>query len=242
MMGRGNGLCGSAARRMAARDTTPRDAPPRHRAGRGRGRDVTTASPAEAFGHPLTWQRPALCPEIGLWLIAGAVDLERACHELDACHPPPYWAFCWGSGQALARYVLDRPETVRDQVVVDLGAGCGIVGIAAARAGAARVVAIDSDPSARRASFRNARANGVVIETATALPAEFDRLLAADVLYEPGMAERLRELRAAGRRVIVADPERASSPDLGVPAVARYPARTLPDVDSPMDRAAIFLL
>jgi len=203
---------------------------------------VTVAASGEAFGHPLTLQRPALCPEIALWLIAGQVDLEQACHDLDACHPPPYWAFCWGAGQALARFVLERPETVRDRVVVDLGAGCGIVAVAAARAGAARVFAVDSDPAARRASLRNADANGVVIETAASLPADFDLLLAADVLYEPGMAERLSDQRAAGRRVIVADPERASSPDLGVPAETRYPARTLPDVDSPMDRAAIFLL
>lgn len=216
-MGRGSGVCESVA-------------------------PETTADPGEAFGHPLTRQRPALCPEIVLWLIAGQVDLEQACHGLDACHPPPYWAFCWGAGQALARFVLERPETVRDRLVVDLGAGCGIVAIAAARAGAARVVAVDSDPTARLASLRNAGANGVVIETATAMPADFDLLLAADVLYEPGMAARLMDQRAAGRRVIVADPERASSPDLGVPVAARYRVRTLPDVDSPMDRAAIFLL
>jgi predicted nicotinamide N-methyase len=200
------------------------------------------AAPDEAFGHPLRLQRPGLCPEIALWLIAGEVDLELACRDLDSCHPPPYWAFCWGAGQSLARFVLDHAEIVRDRAVVDIGAGCGIVAIAAALAGAARVCAVDIDPAARGACLRNATANAVTLSITAELPRDFDILLAADVLYEPGMRDRLHEARASGHAVFIADPERAGSPDLGLPALVRHAARTLPDVDSPTCGAAIFVL
>ena len=203
---------------------------------------MTPEAPNTAFGHPLTLQRPALCPEIALWLMAGEVDLERACHTLDDCHPPPYWAFCWGAGQALARFVLDHPEIARARAVVDFGAGCGVVAIAAALAGASRVCAVDSDPAARAVCLRNATANGVTLSVSAGLPEEFDVLLAADVLYEPGVPDRLREVRASGHAVYVADPGRAGSHDLGLPALVRHAARTLPDVDSPMCTAAIFVL
>lgn len=203
---------------------------------------MTQAAPNTAFGHPLGLQRPVLCPEIALWLMTGEVDLERACHDLDTCHPPPYWAFCWGAGQALARFVLDRPAIVRDRVVVDFGAGGGVVAIAAALAGAARVCAVDTDPTARAVCLRNATANRVGVHVAADLPPEYDVVLAADVLYEPGMLDRLRGLGTAARTIFIADPERTASPDVGVRALARYTAQTLPDVDSPMRGAAIFLL
>lgn len=172
----------------------------------------------------------------------GEVDLEQACRDLDACHPPPYWAFCWGAGQALARFVLDRPDTVRDQHVVDFGTGSGVVALAAALSGAARVTAVDIDPLALAAVARNAARNGAEVATASSLPADFDVLLAADVLYEACDPDWITTHRNAGRRVIISDPERSGAPRLGAPAAARYAARTEPDVDSPMCGAAVFVL
>jgi predicted nicotinamide N-methyase len=99
-----------------------------------------------AFGSRLDRRRPPLCPELELWLLGDDVDLEAACEELADGEAPPFWAFCWGSGQALARHLLDRPEIVRGKRVVDLGSGSGIAGLAAARAGAAHVLALDLDP------------------------------------------------------------------------------------------------
>ncbi len=205
---------------------------------------MTAAPIASAFGRPLAPHRPALCPEIELWLLDGEVDLEAACRDLDECHPPPYWAFCWGAGQALARFVLDRPEQVRGRHVVDFGSGCGVVAIAAAMAGAGSVTAVDCDPDARRAAERNAGHNGVPITTAAVLAdaGACDVLLAADVLYEGVCVDDLLAQRERGHTVIVSDPGRASAPDLGLPAAARYAARTLPDVDSPMTEASVFVL
>lgn len=202
-----------------------------------------TEEPApHAFGRPLAFRRLPLCPEITLGLLDGEIDLEAACRDLEACQPPPYWAFCWGAGQALARFLLDRPETVRGRTVVDFGSGCGVVAIAAALCGATHVTAVDTDPVARAAVQRNAGRNGVTIVTASAIPRTTDVLLAADVLYEAGHLDRLTERRRAGCDVLVADPERASSPRLPGPALARYAVRTLPDVDSPARSAAVFRL
>ena len=199
-------------------------------------------APPTAFGRPLSLQTLSLCPEIQLWLLDTEVDLELACRDLDECHPPPYWAFCWGAGQALARFLLDHPEEIAGLNVVDLGAGCGVAAIAAARAGARQVTAVDLDPNALQATARNATDNGVQIELATQIPDQFDVLIAADVLYEKPLQTRLLEYSLQGHRVWVADPERAASPDLGRPPRARYTIRTQPDVDSPITQAAVFAL
>ncbi len=204
-------------------------------------RDATIPPPPLlAFGSPLALARPPLCPELELWLLGGELDLEARCHALRECEPPPYWAFCWGSGQALARFILDRPERVAGCSVVDFGAGGGVAGIAAARAGAARVVAVDRDPDARSAALHNARRNGVHIECAEHMPGGVDVVLASDILYE---AENLAWVRArlcAGQRVLLSDPERAASPRFTRPPDARYAVTTLPDVDSPSRSAVVF--
>ena len=198
-----------------------------------------------AFGRSLKFRRLPLCPEIGLWLLDDQVDLESGCLGLGHLQPPPYWAFCWGSGQAMARFLLDHPERVDGRRVVDFGAGSGVAGIAARLAGAASVTAVDTDPEARAASLHNAASNGVAIVTRRSLPEDpqsWDLLLASDVLYEPSQLGRLQTLAQSGRPVLVSDPERPSSPRLDHPAQARYAVRTLPDVDSPAKSAAIFLL
>lgn len=136
--------------------------------------------------HPVS---PPLAPELRLWLInadypVGPLPPEVARTLMEA---PPYWAFCWGSGAVLARWVLDNPEYVRGRVVVDFGAGSGVVAVAAAMAGARRSIACDIDPMALSATGMNAALNGVRVETC-ADPGAFrdgiDVLLAADVLYD----------------------------------------------------------
>ena len=198
--------------------------------------------PLNAFGCTLKFQRPPLAPEIGLWLIEEGVDLEATCRELGELQAPPFWAFCWGSGQALARFLLDHPQRARDRRVVDFGAGSGVAGIAAGLAGACSVVAVDTDPEALAAATINARDNGVELETRKTLPPDWDLLLASDVLYERDQLSHLRALACPGRGVLISDPERPSSPRLVEEAQARYSVRTLPDVDAPIDSAAIFEL
>lgn len=200
---------------------------------------------------PLALQRPPLCPELALWLVAPGVDLDGDARR-SGCHAPPYWAFAWASGQALARLLLDEPGRVRGRRVVDLGAGSGIAAVAAARAGAAAVVACDVDPLARAAAARNAAANGVALALAAsleeALATRPQLLLAADVCYEPGVADRLLALAArCGRdapEILLADPGRRGLP---LPAARLEPvaclrARTFPDVGEPTPGAAIHRL
>ncbi len=190
-----------------------------------------------AFRRAVSLREPPLCKEIALWLIAEDVDLEAECEELRAGVSPPYWAFCWGSGQALARWILDHPQEVAGRRVVDFGAGSGVVGIAAARAGAASVVAVDVDPDARAAVLANARANHAHVDASGTVPTEWDLLVASDVLYERGLAGRIGELcriaSRSGREVLVGEPERPGNPGHPGEPIQRYSVRTFPDVDSP---------
>ncbi len=122
---------------------------------------------------------PPLVPEIKLYLATEVVPLWRATEEELAKIgvPPPYWAFAWAGGQALARYILDHPDMVAGKRVLDIGAGSGLVGLAAARAGAASVLAADIDAFACAAIRLNAIANDCeitvtrwVIQAATIFP------------------------------------------------------------------------
>ena len=130
--------------------------------------------------------------------------------------PPPFWAFAWAGGQALARYVLDNPEIVRGKRVLDFAAGSGLVGIAAALAGAAHVEACDIDAFAISSVGVNARANKVTIDAKVhdlvGVDENWDVVLAGDVSYERDMAARvtnwLGELAQRGAHVLVGDPGR----------------------------------
>jgi len=186
-----------------------------------------------AFGASLSLQRPPLCPEIELWLMSESVDLEAGCRELTEGEAPPYWAFCWGAGQALARFLLDHPERVRAKRVLDLGTGSGVVAIAAARAGAREVIALDIDPVARNAARLNAEHNAVSIRTTEVVPHEFDLLLAADVLYETGLRGFILNEARRQAPCLIADPRRTGTPPVEFPILATFDACTLPDVDSP---------
>ena len=114
--------------------------------------------------------RPYLVPEVALHLVTDRCPLWRATDaDLEALAlPAPYWAFAWAGGQALARYVLDEPEVVKGKAVLCFGAGGGVEAVAAALAGAARVVASDIDPFAVDALRMNARLNGVTLEVTDA--------------------------------------------------------------------------
>ena len=194
------------------------------------------------LGSSLRIRSPDLCPELRLWLLGDDVDLNKRVAELLSIERAPYWAFCWGSGQALARYVLDHPELVEDKRVADFGAGCGVAAIAALVAGAREAWAVDIDPHALRACRANAQLNRVQLGTADRLPPECDVLLASDVLYELGNRDLLLDTIARGATVVVADPLREGNPRLELPERARYQVKTLPDVDYPVASAVIYHL
>src|SRR5262245_36049371 len=194
------------------------------------------------LGSALRTRELPLCPELRLWLLHDGVDLNARADELLRGGAAPYWAFCWGAGQALARYLLDHPEHVRGQRVVDFGAGSAIAGIAAARAGAERVTAVDIDPVALLMAKHNAELNGVALEVALAVPDEWDVLLASDVLYETGNELWLARAAEGGKRVLLSDPLRHGTPRPELEVIAEYQVRTLPDVDYPIQRALIHRL
>jgi predicted nicotinamide N-methyase len=165
-------------------------------------------------------------PEIVLHVADESVPLwQKTEEELGAAGlPPPYWAFAWAGGQALARYVLDHPDIVSGKRVLDLAAGSGLVAIAAARAGAAPVIAADIDHFTEAAVSLNAEANGVYIEIlvrdlleeAAAAEPRYDAILVGDLFYERDTAARalafLDRHAAHGATVLIGDPGRTYLP------------------------------
>jgi predicted nicotinamide N-methyase len=176
---------------------------------------------------------PPLVPEIRLHLATEITSIWQATEENLACSavPPPFWAFAWVGGQALARYLLDHPEQVAGRCVLDFGAGSGLVAIAAAKAGAARVVAAEIDHFAAAAIAANMALNGVAVSVSTGDPigaggGDWEVVTAGDVCYEQPMAERvtawMRQLAARGSLVLLGDPGRAYMPSTGLLERARY--------------------
>jgi predicted nicotinamide N-methyase len=171
-------------------------------------------------------------PEVRLHQADDAITLwERTEEETGTRQPPPFWAFAWAGGQALARYVLDHPGLVAGRTVFDLASGSGLVAIAAAKAGAAAVTANEIDPLAVAAVATNAAANGVAVTTTlgdvlAGDAAGADVVLAGDVFYSRPMTERVLPFlsRAAdrGATVLVGDPGRAYLPRDRFEAVASY--------------------
>jgi predicted nicotinamide N-methyase len=185
---------------------------------------------------------PPLVPEIRLHLATEVTPIWQATEETLARNalPPPFWAFAWAGGQALARYLLDHPETVAGREVLDFGAGSGLVAIAAAKAGAIRVIAAEIDPFAAAAIAINAALNDVAIEVVTADLSDGDRrfwklVTAGDICYEQPMAERamrwLRLLAGRGSMVLLGDPGRAHLPATGLCELARYDVPTSHEVE-----------
>ena len=175
---------------------------------------------------------PPLVPEVRLHLAHEALPLwERTEAELEQLGlPPPYWAFAWAGGQALARYILDNPGIVAGKSVLDFAAGSGLVGIAAMMAGAARATAGEIDATACAAIELNAKANGLVLATTSADPigsdAGWDIVLVGDAFYEKPLADRLLPwltiLARRGALVLIGDPGRSYFPKGDLTRLATY--------------------
>ncbi len=184
---------------------------------------------------------PPLVPEVRLFLATEVVPLWRKTEEELEKEgvPPPYWAFAWAGGQALARYVLDHPQTVRGKSVLDFGSGSGLVAIAAAKAGAAHVLAADIDAFAAAAIALNAEANDVRVEITTddviGRNGDWQTILVGDMCYERPLAERLltwlQERRRDGALVLLGDPGRTYFPKSGVEKLATYSVQTTRELE-----------
>ena len=216
---------------------------------------ATPADPAAFVRANTVVQAPQLLPELALHLASEVVPLWQATEEDLAAQgiPPPYWAFAWAGGQALARYLLDRPEVVRGRRVLDFAAGSGLAGIAAAKAGAAKVTASEIDAFACAAVELNAAANGVAVTLARGdligrdgdAGGPWEVILAGDVCYEKPMAGRvatwLRDLAGRGRTVLLGDPGRSYLPREGLESLARYPVPTTRELeDSDLRNAEVW--
>lgn len=216
---------------------------------------VRTARSRRDFVAANTAVRPVPhCPEILLHLADEALPLwEKTEEELGQIGlPPPFWAFAWAGGQALARYLLDNPGVVAGRRVLDLGAGSGLVAIAAMKAGAAHALAADPDPWSAAAIGLNAELNGVAVDATTADlldgPApKADLLAVGDLFYEKPLAARvlgfLDRCRAAGAEILVGDPGRTYLPRGRLSHLATYEVPTpkaLEDLE--IKQTAVFAL
>jgi predicted nicotinamide N-methyase len=167
--------------------------------------------------------------------------------ESSALAAPPFWAFAWAGGQALARYILDHPEAVRGKRVLDLASGSGLVAIAAAQAGAAQVTAVEIDAIAVKAMEINADANEVRINIhlGDILDTTVDTqvILAGDVFYSRDMSNRVLSFfeRSNAEQTLVGDPGRAYAPKSGYDTVAEYTVPVNRDVESTDHKRAVVL-
>src|SRR4051794_17062712 len=187
-------------------------------------------------------------PEISLHVADESVPIwQKTEEELEQIGlPPPYWAFAWAGGQALARYVLDHPHQVAGKRVLDLASGSGLVAIAAAKAGAAPVTAADIDEFTEAAIALNGEANNVYVDVivldvldhpAPEVP-RYDVILVGDLFYERDTGVRalafLERQAATGTRVLIGDPGRAYLPKERLTQLAEYSVpvtRELEDLD-----------
>ena len=198
-------------------------------------------------------QAPPHTPELRLHLADEITPIWRLTEEALAQIglPPPFWAFAWAGGQALARYLLDTPSEVAGKRVVDFATGSGLVAIAAIKAGAAQALAADIDPFCEAACSLNAGANGVAFDftgedVLTAPPPPWaDVILAGDICYEKPMAARamawLRQARDGGARVLLGDPGRSYFPATGLVRLADYQVQTTRELeDFAVKRAGVW--
>jgi predicted nicotinamide N-methyase len=198
-------------------------------------------TPEEFVASQTVIARAPLVPEIALHLATEITPIWQATEAWLAEQniEPPFWAFAWPGGQALARAVLDDPKLVAGKRVLDFAAGCGVAAIAAAQAGAALVEAAEIDPLALAAVRLNAGLNGVAVATppgdVVGAPCRWDTVFAGDVCYEAPMTTHilpwLRSLVAAGAEVLIADPGRAYLPKVGLAPIARYSVPTTRELE-----------
>lgn len=177
-----------------------------------------------------------LCPAIKLALLEAHLPQGPLPHDemLAVLNQPAYWAFCWASGQVLAQRFIEMPIEVRDKVVIDFGAGSGVVGIAAAISGARRVICCDLDADAQLACKVNAELNGVEVEICgdiNTLDVEADLLVAADVLYDRENLPLLDQLPGLARDVLIADSRIRHFNHARYERVGVAHATTWPDLD-----------
>ena len=197
--------------------------------------DRPTIADPESFIRANTRLRPVpLVPEIAIFVADEAVPLWQKTEEQlnEAGLPPPFWAFAWAGGQALARHVLDHPNFVRGRTVLDLASGSGLVGIAAMKAGASAVTVADIDRFAIAAGAINAAENKVVMTSyqddllGDDRGEAWDTILAGDIFYERDTAERalafLSRHAERGARILIGDPGRSYLPKDKLVHVAEY--------------------
>jgi predicted nicotinamide N-methyase len=202
------------------------------------------AANTRASAHPLV-------PEVTLALADALTPLWQATEAWLSREgvSPPYWAFAWPGSAALARWVLDDPAPVAGRRVLDFASGCGLAAIAAAKAGAAEVLAADIDPLAEAAALLNAAANGVALAATTrdvvGEAGAWDVILAGDVCYEAPMAARvtawLRAEASRGVAVFLADPGRAYLPRQGLAPAARFRVPTTRELEDREEREVTVL-
>lgn len=196
---------------------------------------------------------PPLVPELRLHLAEESIPLWRRTEEelAEMGLPPPFWAFAWAGGQALARHVLDHPAIVAGRRVFDFAAGSGLVAIAARKAGATHVVANEVDDFALAAINLNAAANGVAVDVVAGdvvgKRLEAEVILAGDVCYERDMAARVIDWLGAhaarGATVLIGDPGRAYLPKERLTALARYDVPVTRELeDAEIKRSAVWRL
>lgn len=209
-----------------------------------------------AFVRANTRPRPVpLAPEIELFVADEAVPLWHKTEEEigEAGLPPPFWAFAWAGGQALARHVLDNAALVRGKTVLDLASGSGLVGIAAMKAGAASVTVADIDAFACAAATLNAAWNGVALTTyqddllAEPHHGRWDVILAGDIFYERDTAQRafafLQHHATGDATVLIGDPGRSYLPRDKLRRVADYSVPVTRDLeDTEIKQTAVWAL
>ncbi len=178
-----------------------------------------------------------LTPDIRLYLLSHDYPQEALTDEERRVlmDEPPFWAFCWSSGQVLARWIRELRENVSGKRILDFGSGSGIAAIAAALSGAREVVALDTDPLACEAILANAELNGVTVATADRLDfvgGDFDIILAADILYDRDNLHLLQMFTERSKRVVVAD-SRVKQLPAPYEKIGNGMAVTCPDLDEP---------
>jgi predicted nicotinamide N-methyase len=203
---------------------------------------MAIADPAAFIRENTRLQPVPHAPEISLWLADEVTPIWRMTEEElgEMGLPPPFWAFAWAGGQALARYLLDHPHEVAGKRVLDFAAGSGLVGVAAMKAGAADCLCADIDPFCEAAVAANARANAVALtfvghDLLQAPPPDVDVICAGDICYEKPMTDAvlfwLGQARERGVRVLIGDPGRTYFPRTGLEFLAEYQVPTTRELE-----------
>ncbi len=204
--------------------------------------DTVISDPRQFILDNTRLQRPPHAPELSLWLADEITPIWRLTEEElgELGLPPPFWAFAWAGGQAIARYLLDNPGVVAGKTVFDFATGSGMVAIAAMKAGANSAIGADIDPYCGPAVQLNAEANGVVvgftgIDQLDLPPPRVDVITAGDIAYERPLALRVRAwltaARAQGTTVLIGDPGRTYFSAEGLVPLAEYRVETTRELE-----------